>query len=46
MTSIGLPEIKLVHNKEQDTTTLNWGSYQQTQEGTIFQQTGFYLEIQ
>ena len=32
---IGLQEVEPKHNKGQDSTTLNWGSNQQTQGGEI-----------
>ena len=35
MTSIRLLEIKLVHDKGQDVTTLNWRSYQQAEKDNI-----------
>ena len=37
MISTGLPEIEPGYNKEQDITTLNWGSYWQIERGMIFQ---------
>ena len=48
ITMIGtrLLEIELVYNKEQDTITLDWEDYQQTERSKILQQTGSYLGMQ
>ena len=35
--STGLQEIEPIHDKGQDTITLNWESYQQIKRNTIFQ---------